>query len=278
MATTTFQDEVRAGQRFEFGANWKRFLEVLNEERIAEAQASLKDMLGADTLAGRSFLDIGSGSGLFSLAARRLGAQVHSFDFDPSSVWCTQELRQRYRPGDEQWTIERGSVLDAAYLAQLGQFDVVYAWGVLHHTGQLWQALDNACERVRPGGQLYIALYNDAGRISHYWNLVKRSYCKLPRPLKPLVLYPAALQLLGPRALLDLLHGKPFHTLRTYIRRRGMSPWRDVVDWVGGYPCEVSTPASVFAAVHRRGFELRKLLSTTGIGNNHFVFERRAVA
>jgi 2-polyprenyl-6-hydroxyphenyl methylase/3-demethylubiquinone-9 3-methyltransferase len=275
MATTTFEEEVKAGERFEFGANWKQFLQVLDEERIGQAVTSLREMLGVDSLEGLTLLDVGSGSGTFSLAARRLGARVHSFDFDPSSVWCTQEVRRRYRADDEQWTIERGSILDRDYLSRLGQFDVVYAWGVLHHTGKLWQALENAGTLVKPGGRLYIALYNDAGRISRYWNGVKRLYCHLPRLLKPLVLYPAALQLLGPRMLLDLLKGQPFHTLRTYIRRRGMSPWRDVVDWVGGYPCEVSTPASVFAACHARGFELRRMLTTTGIGNNHFVFQRR---
>ena len=33
------------------------------------------------------------------------------------------------------WTIETGDILNADYLAALGQFDAVYAWGVLHHTG-----------------------------------------------------------------------------------------------------------------------------------------------
>jgi 2-polyprenyl-6-hydroxyphenyl methylase/3-demethylubiquinone-9 3-methyltransferase len=89
-------NEVAAGQRFEFGANWLRFLEMLNDERIAQAEQSLCDMLGVSDLLGKSFLDVGSGSGLFSLAARQLGATVHSFDYDPQSVACTQELKRWY--------------------------------------------------------------------------------------------------------------------------------------------------------------------------------------
>ncbi|MEO8006210.1 MAG: 50S ribosomal protein L11 methyltransferase, partial [Betaproteobacteria bacterium] len=116
--------EISQGARFEFGSNWARFLGVVNEERIAEAEKSLTEMLGTERLDGKRFLDIGSGSGLFSLAARRLGADVHSFDFDPQSVACTIEMKRRYRPGDLQWTIELGSALDQTYLESLGNFDV----------------------------------------------------------------------------------------------------------------------------------------------------------
>src|SRR5207302_10440486 len=133
--------EVTRGERFEFGKNWGRFLEVLDDERIGEAEESLKKMLEVEGLAGKSFLDIGSGSGLFSLAARRLGARVHSFDYDPQSVACAAELRRRYFPNDEDWVVEPGSALDEAYLNRLGTFDIVYSWGVLHHTGAMWQAL-----------------------------------------------------------------------------------------------------------------------------------------
>ena len=117
--------EVGRGERFKFGENWSRFLAVLDDERIGEAANSLKAMLETESLAGKSFLDIGSGSGLFSLAARRLGARVHSFDYDPQSVACALELRRRYFDGDADWTIEEGSALDADYVRSLGAFDVV---------------------------------------------------------------------------------------------------------------------------------------------------------
>src|ERR1700704_486469 len=108
--------EIAQGKRFEFGKNWSRFLTLLDDSRIARAEESLKMMLQVEDLEGKSFLDIGSGSGLFSLAARRLGARVHSFDYDPHSVACTRELRSRYFPDDPQWTVEQGSALDEEYL------------------------------------------------------------------------------------------------------------------------------------------------------------------
>src|ERR1700755_2012521 len=136
--------EVGRGERFEFGENWSRFLAVLDEERIRKPQESLREMLEVERREGKSFLDIGAGSGLFSLAARRLGARVHSFDYDPRSVACTRELRRRFFDADPSWTIDEASALDESYVRSLGTFDVVYSWGVLHHTGQMWRALENA--------------------------------------------------------------------------------------------------------------------------------------
>lgn len=269
--------EVARGARFEFGANWSLFLEVLTEERIKMAEDSLRFMLDADDLRGKRFLDIGSGSGLFSLAARRLGAIVHSFDFDPQSVACTEELKRRYFPADSSWVVEQASVLDKEYLNKLGQWDIVYSWGVLHHTGAMWQALDNVTGRVGDKGKLFIAIYNSQPVMSSVWLYVKRAYNALPRGLRWLVLLAALIRLWGPRTVYDLLRGKPFHTWRHYAEHsmRGMSAWRDVVDWIGGYPFEVARPEEIFRFYRDRGFALRQLTTCGGgLGCNQFVFDR----
>lgn len=266
---------VAQGRRFEFGKNWTRFLTVLDENRIAEAVKSLQQMLDVNDLTGKSFLDIGSGSGLFSLAARRLGAHVHSFDYDPQSVACTTELRRRYCPEDPDWYVGEGSILDADYTKGQGAFDVVYSWGVLHHTGAMWQALENASLPVKPGGQLFIAIYNDQGWESRAWKAVKRTYNAMPQALKFLVLWPAFVRLWGPTTIRDIVRGKPFHSWRNYGDVRGMSAWHNVVDWVGGYPFDVATPDAVEDFYRQRGFVLHTLRTCgRGLGCNEFVFQR----
>lgn len=267
--------EVAAGDRFRFGANWQRFLTVLNEARIAEAERSLQRMLRRESLQGLRFLDIGSGSGLFSLAARRLGASVHSFDYDPQSVACTTELRRRYFPEDAQWRVEAGSVLDADYMQRLGQFDVVYSWGVLHHTGGMWQALANAGQRVQAGGQLFIAIYNDQGPWSRRWTSIKRIYNRLPKGLRgaygTLVMGGRELKFLA-GALLRFRPGEYLRTWTQYDSNRGMSKWYDLIDWVGGYPFEVATPEQIFEFYRERGFTLQQMTTCAGgIGCNEFV-------
>ena len=266
--------EVQQGERFGFGANWTRFLSVLNDERIEEAKASLKRMLKVESMEGKTFLDVGSGSGLFSLAARLLGARVHSFDYDPQSVACTAELKRRYSP-DDDWIVESGSVLDKEYLSRVGQFDVVYSWGVLHHTGRMWEALGNVAPLVKQEGQLFIAIYNDQGRASRIWLTIKKAYNLLPPWLRVLVLASSFMRLWLPTIMRDVVGGRPFHTWDTYLKERGMSPWRDVVDWVGGYPFEVAKPEDILAIYHAKGFHLEMLKTCGGgIGCNEFVFRR----
>lgn len=272
----THASEIKEGQRFEFGKNWARFLSVLTEERITEAERSLKKMLDVDDLKGKSFLDIGSGSGLFSLAARRLGARVYSFDYDPQSVACTAELKHCYFNNDPNWTVKEGSVLDRKQLSALGQFDIVYSWGVLHHTGAMWQALENVVPLVAEKGQLFIAIYNDQEIISQAWTQIKRFYNFLPRSLRFLILFPSGLYFLGAPAIIDLVRLKPFSSWRDYVRKRGMAPWRDVIDWVGGYPFEVAKPEEIFEFYHKKGFELKTLVTCGGYnGCNEYVFVKK---
>jgi 2-polyprenyl-3-methyl-5-hydroxy-6-metoxy-1,4-benzoquinol methylase len=277
--TSTHTDEIRRGDRFAFGANWAAFLQRLDDERIDEAQRSLGTMLGTTELRGKRFLDAGSGSGLFSLAARRMGASVHSFDFDPDSVACTRHLRNTYGATDNDWWVEEGSVLDDGFIDAMGQYDVVYSWGVLHHTGAMWHGLQNAVSRVTPGGQLFIAIYNDQGRASRWWLRTKVAYNRLPPALRWLVLWPSALRLWGPTTLRDLLHGRPGATWRAVKRERGMDPWRDIVDWVGGLPFEVAKPEQIFDFCRARGFTLEKLSTCAGgHGCNQYVFRHGETA
>lgn len=269
-------NEVEKGERFEFGKNWSRFLSLLNDERIKEAENSLKRMLEVESLEGKTFLDIGSGSGLFSLAARRLGARVHSLDYDPNSVACTAELRRRYFADDENWKVEEGSALDKDYISSLGKFNVVYSWGVLHHTGEMWKGLENAAIPVADKGKLFVAIYNDTGSQAARWKWIKKTYNRLPRLLQT----PFAIAAIAPDEARNLLRSlvklRPQEYMRSwtnYNSGRGMSHWRDIIDWVGGYPYEVAAPEEIFEFYKARGFRLTKLTCKyVGLGCNEFVF------
>ena len=266
--------------RFGFGANWRAFLDTVDDGRVEGSARALSALLERDSLDGLRLLDAGSGSGLSSLAARNLGARVHSFDYDQDSVAATRALRQRYRPDDPDWTVEQGSVLDADYLEGLGQFDIVYSWGVLHHTGAMWQALDNVIARVAPGGLLAIALYNDQGGASQRWLRVKRAYVRAPKAGKWALVLAAGLMFEVRSALIRLVRFQnplPFADWRKRREVRGMSVIHDLVDWVGGYPFEVARPEQVLARLRPKGFVLLQMTTCAGgHGCNEFLFQRMA--
>ena len=267
-------DAIARGERFSFGLNWTSFLSCLDDHRIAEAENSLKAMLNVSNLSGKSFLDIGCGSGLFSLAARRLGAEVHSFDYDPQSVGCAREVKRRFFQDDKLWTIQEGSALDEHYIDSIGQFDVVYSWGVLHHTGSMMQGLRNAQKPVKQGGLLFIAIYNDQGVTSRFWAIVKKTYCSgaFGRHAISVIFIPAF-------ALISIAHGlvkygNPMGDFTNYKRKRGMSVYHDWIDWLGGYPFEVAKPETIFLFYQALGLRLVNLITTNRLGCNQFVFER----
>jgi 2-polyprenyl-3-methyl-5-hydroxy-6-metoxy-1,4-benzoquinol methylase len=271
------ETEIQAGNRFRFGANWTRFLTIVDEARIAAAEASLREMLGVTSLQDRRFLDIGCGSGLFSLAARRLGAEVFSFDFDPQSVACARELRQRYFPEDGRWRVEEGSVLDKQYIGGLGQFDVVYSWGVLHHTGSMWVAIEHAISRVaNTRGTLYIAIYNDQGWKSRVWWFVKLLHNHAPNFLRWPYVYVVTGVTLLLVTLKRMIQLQPLTVIARLYKTpsRGMSVKYDMYDWIGGFPYEFATFDTLTAYLEARGFTVRNARKCTDLGCHELVFQR----
>lgn len=260
-------------RRFGFGRNWRAFLARLSDDQILEAEASLNDLLGGIALEGKRFLDVGSGSGLSSLAARRLGAHVTSFDYDTASVECTRELRSRFFPEDADWQVEQGSILDAAYVDSLGRFDIVHSWGVLHHTGDMWTAIGNTIGLVDDTGVLVLAIYNDQGRRSDWWRRIKQLYGTglLGRLAVCSVFLP---YYFGRFCAASVVKGSNQFT--QYKKRRGMSVYYDWIDWLGGYPFEVAGVEAIVDFARPRGFEPVNVLPTkSGYGNNQFVFRRQ---
>lgn len=256
-----FTAEVESGQRFEFGKNWQRFLATMNDQRVAEAKTALTAMLG--DINGKTFLDVGCGSGLSSLAASMLGAKVYAFDYDPQSVACTKELQRMY---GLSWPVEEGSALDSDYLSRLGKFDIVYSWGVLHHTGDMWKALENMIPLVKPGGLLFVALYNDQGWKSSMWHSIKGAYNRHPF---------VRFGLLATYAPLLTSARTAIRAIKRKKSERGMSIWHDTVDWLGGYPFEVAAPGAVTEFYLGHGLSARKTqLVGRKPGCNEFVFTK----
>jgi predicted RNA methylase len=257
---------------FSFGRNWEKYLRGLTPERLQQARDSLSSSLGLDDLGGRSFLDAGCGSGVFSQAALDLGAsRVTSVDVDPNSINCARFLRSRHVQS-VRWRVVEGSLLQPEFVRSLEPVDIVYSWGVLHHTGAMWRAVENVLQAVAPGGLCVLALYRPPTRVETHMRL-KRTYNRLPGLLRPVLAaaYCAALV----ARLSAARRESPWRYVAAYGRdSRGMSLWRDVEDWLGGLPCEFAEADEVRRFVEPQGFSLEHVLVQPPGANNEYRFRR----
>jgi 2-polyprenyl-6-hydroxyphenyl methylase/3-demethylubiquinone-9 3-methyltransferase len=259
---------------FEFGQNWKDYSKTIDRKRIDSAIEGVRKLF-PNGLAGKTFLDIGCGSGLHSLAALSLGAaSVTAVDIDENSVSTAQELLAKYAP-DLKWTAKVASVFDASP-ESLGRFDVVYSWGVLHHTGDMWRAIECATHFVSSRGQFAIAIYS-ATACDPMWKAEKKFYSQAPRPIQWSIrqIYMAAFILAK-----TLLGGNPISYVRNYSETRGMNFSHDAHDWLGGYPYETASAIELHDRIcemgfaEERSFPLPITRGLFGSGCHEFVFQK----
>lgn len=271
-----------AEDRFAFGQNWKGFIEnSFTAERLAVAKTKLLKTLQLPNLEGKTFLDVGCGSGIHSMAALAAGAaRVVSFDYDPDSVDTTTSLREK-AGNPAHWEIKQGSVLDRSFMAALGKFDIVYSWGVLHHTGHMWDAVRNVGIPMAADGVLFIALYSYTTyqnlELGGYpspegWLDIKQRYNRATAGQKRIMEWQ---YVLGPRWYLPWVAAINFvrfkKTEASYIKSRGMEIWTDVRDWLGGWPMEFINELELLRFA-KSELKLDIMEMICGEGNTEFVF------
>lgn len=243
-----------AAIHFRFGENWSQFANSITDGAITRARADLTRLLGTSDLRGKHFIDIGSGSGIHSLAALQLGADhVTAIDIDQDSVATTRSVLTRFSHTDD-WTATAMSVFEATP-ERLGRFDIVYSWGVLHHTGAMYDAIRAAASLVAPEGDLCVALYAKTP-LCRFWRAEKWLYSRSPRVVQRMFdrAFIGWTWLLA--TLAALRHGRRF-SMAAHVKNysaRGMEFHTDVRDWLGGYPYESISPE-----------ELRRFLGTLGL-------------
>ena len=252
---------------FDFGKNWASYTDkVMDPKRVDAAVDSLNMLLAGESLSGRSFLDVGCGTGLFSAAATSLGARpILGIDVNPLCVEVSRRNQDTYGAKTEA-RFQTLSILDDAGVRAIPPFDVVYAWGSLHHSGRMWDAIRNTASRVAPAGTFILAIYNRHW-TSGTWTWIKKMYNVSPKWLKPL--WDSIFSVLLYVAKLIITRDNPLKM------HRGMDFYHDVVDWIGGYPYEYASIEEIKSFVEKLGFKMARVFpAAVPTGNNQFVFHK----
>lgn len=264
-------------ENFSFGENWKRLIKKIDEKRINLAKKSLLQFTSKNSFDGLTFIDFGCGSGLFSLAACKAGAKVISVDIDDNSIHCTKYLREKYKIKKSQWQILKGSALDNKFIMNLPKADITYSWGVLHHTGSMYDAISNVASTVKKGGLFYLAIYNDFKGIpfsSKTWVSIKKFYNNSGKFRKKI-----AKSIYVSIIIAGLIaHRKnPFTYIKDYSKNatRGMDFFIDVEDWLGGYPYEYASAEKISNFCSKKGFKLVNIKKTAREGCNEMLFLKK---
>lgn len=273
-----YENIYKKDDTFSFGQNWSEFLDKITDEKIEMAKKSITDFLGVENLKGKTFIDVGTGSGLFSLSAILLGAEkVVSVDADEYSVECAKVLRKKYNISEDKWNTHIASALDTEKMKTFGTYDVVYSWGVLHHTGDMNKALENVTHLVNDDGMLYIAIYNNFQGFpikSPQWRVIKKFYSnggKVRKKIMEYIYY--TYFFVG-----SLIYRKnPMKTIKNYdkIGLRGMDFYSDAKDWLGGYPYEYASVKYICDFYEKFDYKLINCTENKGNGCSEFLFQKK---
>src|SRR6267142_1760420 len=238
---------------FSFGQNWRSYVDTVTESSVERSMNAIKEWLSQDLIADKTVLDIGSGSGIHSLCFHLLGAkQLVSLDVDPASVESTRLMWEKARR-PSNWKILRGSILDQDFISSLDKHQLVYSWGVLHHTGAMWEAINKAASLVERGGKLLIAIYVKGPRYAEDL-AIKRSYNRGSWVRKKFMVWREIAKIMRNRWHNGL---NPFEWNEKYDR--GMDVYHDIVDWLGGLPYEVASKEEIVEFCEGKGFRLERV-------------------
>src|SRR3984893_2812362 len=143
----------------EFGS--REYFDAIEEYRYEESPW-MRQAIGFDGYAGKSLLEVGFGTGTDLLQFARGGARVTGVDLTPRSI---EIARRRFEVYGLAGEFGHGGAESLSFPDL--SFDVVYSFGVLHHTPDTESAVREIHRVLRPGGRAIVMLYYR--RSLYYW-------------------------------------------------------------------------------------------------------------
>ena len=143
-------------------AGTREYFDAIEDYRYNSDAPWLKDAVGFDHFQNKRLLEVGFGTGTDLLQFARAGAVVTGVDITPRSI---EIARRRFDVYGQRGEFLIGDGENLSFPDE--SFDVVYSFGVLHHTPDTQRAIREVHRVLRPGGKAIVMLYHRSSLF--YW-------------------------------------------------------------------------------------------------------------
>ena len=150
------------------GTQTREYFEAIENKRYA-LEPEIHQFAQFSRYHGKEVLEIGVGMGTDFLQWNRAGAYATGVDLTEECVALTRARLLVFGFPDEGRVLQA----DAENLPFAdSSFDLVYSWGVIHHSPNTRKALEEIVRVMRPGGEGKVMIYNKWSAVSlMYWCL-----------------------------------------------------------------------------------------------------------
>ncbi len=219
-----------------------------------ELQGALKHIqeLFPEGVKCKRVLDGGSGSGMISVAFAVMGADVTGVDVTPK---CVENGCKNADLFGVQCRFLKRNLLSLDLCGET--FDIIYNWGVLHHTQDARKSFTNLAKHLKPGGEMIVAVYLKTV-LSGFWNFLRIFYQESPQVFKTLFLNTGSIFLNGVDYFNNLFFNKERYMMR------GTNNKEILNDWFGVPYRTFHTYEEVFEWFRENGLEYQLVNSATG--------------
>ncbi|MGB8953166.1 MAG: methyltransferase domain-containing protein [Candidatus Aminicenantales bacterium] len=244
------------------------FYDVVWTEYIPEYAASEKHwglFYSAEEVKGRTVLDAGCGTGIFSIIFARNGAEkVVGIDISPGSLQTAQSLKEKF--GLRNAEFRKQDMLKLPFGEET--FDIVWAWGTVHHTTDPFGAIEELTKVLRTGGSLLLAVYRRT-KLTFIHEAIRKTLVRTPRKTW------TALS----KILAFFLGPVVFFFKKREKSRKGEKLEELILDWYFVPIRHYYTSEEIESFLKSRGLAVEKFLPASGRFNStsNFIFKARKV-
>ena len=243
-----------------------KFYDVVWTEYLPEYNASethWKIFYSPQDIEGKSVLDAGCGTGIFSIIFARNGAaSVLGIDISEGSLETAKALKTKFDL--ENASFQKQDMLDLPFADE--SFDIVWAWGTVHHTTDPFKAMSELIRVLRAEGSILLAVYTRT-RVTFLHEIIRKALVRTPRKTWKAL----------SKILALVLSPVVYFFKKREKSRKGEKLEELIMDWYFVPIRHYYYPEEIKVFLEEQGFTIEKYLPASGRFNStsNFIYKAR---